>query len=47
MKNPLSLSLKNLTRQKRRNAILASAIAFGFLVVTFVAIFLTPFSFTY
>ena len=36
MKNPLSLSLKNLTRQKRRNAILASAIAFGFLVVTFI-----------
>ena len=30
----VSLALKNLTRQKRRNAILAIAIAFGFLVVT-------------
>lgn len=32
----LKLSLRNLTRQKRRNAILAIAIAFGFLVVTFI-----------
>lgn len=30
----LQLSLRNLTRQKRRNAILAIAIAFGFFVVT-------------
>lgn len=29
-----SLALKNLTRQKRRNAVLAIAIAFGFFVVT-------------
>ena len=28
------LALKNLTRQKRRNAVLAIAIAFGFFVVT-------------
>ena len=36
MKGTLKLSVKNLTRQKRRNAILALAIAFGFLVVTFI-----------
>jgi len=36
MKNTLKLSLKNLTRQKRRNAVLALAIAFGFLVVTLI-----------
>ncbi|MCR5285203.1 MAG: ABC transporter permease [Treponema sp.] len=30
------LAIKNLTRQKRRNAILAIAIAFGFLIVTFI-----------
>ena len=30
----LSLALRNLTRNKRRNAILAVAIAFGFFVVT-------------
>ena len=34
LKLTVSLALKNLTRQKRRNAILAIAIAFGFLVVT-------------
>lgn len=34
MGNTFRLALKNLTRQKRRNAILATAIAFGFLVVT-------------
>ena len=34
MKNTLKFSLRNLTRQKRRNAILAIAIAFGFFVVT-------------
>lgn len=36
MKGTLKLSVKNLTRQKRRNSILALAIAFGFLVVTFI-----------
>lgn len=36
MNTVLKLSLRNLTRQKRRNAILAIAIAFGFLVVTFI-----------
>ena len=30
----VSLALRNLTRNKRRNAILAVAIAFGFFVVT-------------
>ena len=30
----VSLALRNLTRNKRRNAILAIAIAFGFFVVT-------------
>ena len=34
MNKILKLSLRNLTRQKRRNAILAVAIAFGFFVVT-------------
>ena len=34
MNKILKLSLRNLTRQKRRNAILAIAIAFGFFVVT-------------
>lgn len=34
MNKILGLSLRNLSRQKRRNAILAIAIAFGFLVVT-------------
>mgnify|MGYP004450812579 CR=1 FL=1 len=34
MNKILSLSLRNLSRQKRRNAILAVAIAFGFFVVT-------------
>lgn len=36
MKYSFKLALKNLTRQKRRNAILALAIAFGFFVVTFI-----------
>lgn len=36
MSTNIKLALKNLTRQKRRNAILAVAIAFGFLVVTFI-----------
>lgn len=36
MNTVFRLSLRNLTRQKRRNAILATAIAFGFLVVTFI-----------
>lgn len=36
MSTVFRLSLRNLTRQKRRNAILAIAIAFGFLVVTFI-----------
>ena len=34
LKFTVSLALKNLTRQKKRNAILAIAIAFGFFVVT-------------
>ncbi|MBQ0165605.1 MAG: ABC transporter permease [Treponema sp.] len=34
MNTTLHLALRNLTRQKRRNAILAIAIAFGFFVVT-------------
>ena len=34
MNKVLKLSIKNLTRQKRRNAVLAIAIAFGFFVVT-------------
>jgi len=34
MKNSINFSLKNLTRQKRRNAVLVIAIAFGFFVVT-------------
>ncbi len=34
MSTVFKLSLRNLTRQKRRNAILAAAIAFGFFVVT-------------
>ena len=34
MNKILNLALRNLTRQKRRNAILAIAIAFGFFVVT-------------
>ncbi|MCQ2612691.1 MAG: ABC transporter permease [Treponemataceae bacterium] len=34
MNKTLHLALRNLTRQKRRNAILAIAIAFGFFVVT-------------
>lgn len=36
MNMTIKLALKNLTRQKRRNAILAVAIAFGFFVVTFI-----------
>ena len=36
MSTVFKLSLRNLTRQKRRNAILAIAIAFGFFVVTFI-----------
>ncbi len=36
MKKLLNFSLRNLTRQKRRNAILAIAIAFGFFVVTLI-----------
>lgn len=36
MSGTFKLALKNLTRQKRRNAILAIAIAFGFFVITFV-----------
>lgn len=36
MKTTIKLALKNLTRQKKRNAILAIAIAFGFFVVTFI-----------
>lgn len=36
MKKVLNFSLRNLTRQKRRNAILAVAIAFGFFVVTLI-----------
>ena len=39
--NTIKLSLKNLTRQKIRNATLALAIAFGFLVVTFIDTFTT------
>ncbi|MCR4952512.1 MAG: FtsX-like permease family protein [Treponema sp.] len=35
MNKILNLALRNLTRQKRRNVILAIAIAFGFFVVTF------------
>lgn len=35
MNTIIKLAFKNLTRQKRRNAILAIAIAFGFFVVTF------------
>jgi len=35
MNTNIKLAFKNLTRQKRRNAILAIAIAFGFFVVTF------------
>lgn len=34
MKTTVKLAVKNLTRQKRRNAVLAIAIAFGFFVVT-------------
>ena len=34
MKSSINFSLKNLTRQKRRNAVLVVAIAFGFFVVT-------------
>lgn len=34
MNTTIKLAIKNLTRQKRRNAILAIAIAFGFFVVT-------------
>ena len=34
MKSAINFSLKNLTRQKRRNAVLVAAIAFGFFVVT-------------
>jgi len=34
MKTTVRLAIKNLTRQKRRNAVLAIAIAFGFFVVT-------------
>lgn len=41
MKGTFKLSLKNLSRQKRRNAILAIAIAFGFLIVTFIDGFTT------
>lgn len=36
MNKILKLALRNLTRQKRRNAILAIAIAFGFFVVTMI-----------
>ena len=36
MKQNLKLALKNLTRQKRRSAVLALAIAFGFFVVTII-----------
>ena len=34
MRSAINFSLKNLTRQKRRNAVLVAAIAFGFFVVT-------------
>ena len=34
MKSSINFSLKNLTRQKRRNAVLVVAIAFGFFVIT-------------
>lgn len=36
MASTFKLALRNLTRQKRRNAVLAIAIAFGFFVVTFI-----------
>ena len=36
MKSAYKFAIKNLTRQKRRNAILAIAIAFGFFVVTMI-----------
>ena len=41
MNKLLKLSIKNLTRQKRRNAVLAIAIAFGFFVVTMLEGFVT------
>ncbi|MBR1639291.1 MAG: ABC transporter permease [Treponema sp.] len=41
MNKILNLALRNLTRQKRRNVILAIAIAFGFLVVTVIDGFTT------
>ena len=41
MSKNVMLALKNLTRQKRRNAVLAIAIAFGFLVVTCLDILVT------
>lgn len=41
MNKILNLALRNLTRQKRRNVILAIAIAFGFFVVTFIDGFTT------
>ena len=41
MNKVLKLSLKNLTRQKRRNAVLALAVSFGFFVVTLLEGFTT------
>ena len=41
MNKVLKLSLKNLTRQKRRNAVLAIAVSFGFFVVTLLEGFVT------
>ena len=41
MKSSINFSLKNLTRQKRRNAVLVAAIAFGFFVVTAIDAFTT------
>ena len=41
MKSTINFSLKNLTRQKRRNAVLVAAIAFGFFVVTAIDAFTT------
>ena len=41
MNKILKLSLKNLTRQKRRNAVLAIAVSFGFFVVTMLEGFTT------
>ncbi|MBR4791604.1 MAG: ABC transporter permease [Treponema sp.] len=41
MKSSINFSLKNLTRQKRRNSVLVAAIAFGFFVVTAIDAFTT------